>query len=86
MGEYCWLGAGSVILPNVTLGPFTIVGAGSVVSRSVPDGYCIVVGNPARIVRKLEPDACIRHKSAHEYHGFIPKSEFEEFRAKELRI
>jgi UDP-2-acetamido-3-amino-2,3-dideoxy-glucuronate N-acetyltransferase len=54
------LGAGSVILPNVTIGRFALVGAGAVVTRSVPD-HGLVVGNPAHLVgyvcqcgRKLE--------------------------------
>jgi acetyltransferase-like isoleucine patch superfamily enzyme len=54
------IGAGSIILPNVTIGAFALVGAGSVVTRSVPD-QGLVYGNPARLagyvcrcVRKLE--------------------------------
>jgi acetyltransferase-like isoleucine patch superfamily enzyme len=43
------IGAGSVILPGVTIGRFALVGAGAVVTRSVPD-HAIVVGNPARRV------------------------------------
>lgn len=43
------LGAGSVILPNVTIGRFALVGAGAVVTRNVPD-HGLVVGNPARLV------------------------------------
>ncbi len=42
------VGAGSVILPNVTIGRFAMVGAGSVVTRAVPD-YGLVYGNPARL-------------------------------------
>lgn len=41
------IGAGSVVLPGVTIGRFAMVGAGSVVTRDVPD-YSIVFGNPAR--------------------------------------
>lgn len=41
------IGAGSIILPNVTIGTFALVGAGSVVTRSVPD-HALVYGNPAR--------------------------------------
>lgn len=42
------IGAGSTIVPNVTIGAFAMVGAGSVVTRSVPD-QALVYGNPARI-------------------------------------
>lgn len=53
LGENCWIGMNSVILPGVTLGPNTVVGAGSIVTRSFPDGYRIIAGNPARSIRKL---------------------------------
>jgi acetyltransferase-like isoleucine patch superfamily enzyme len=41
------IGAGAIILPNVTVGRFAMVGSGSVVTRDVPD-YALVAGNPAR--------------------------------------
>lgn len=53
IGEKCWIGMNSVILPGVILGPHTVVGAGSVVTKSFVDGYCIVAGNPAKIIRKI---------------------------------
>jgi acetyltransferase-like isoleucine patch superfamily enzyme len=43
------LGAGSLILPNVTVGRFALVGAGAVVCRDVPD-HGLVVGNPAHLI------------------------------------
>ncbi len=42
------LGAGSVIVPGVTIGEFAMVGAGSVVTRDVPP-HALVTGNPARV-------------------------------------
>lgn len=42
------VGAGSIVLPNVTIGSFALIGAGSVVTRSVPD-HGLVYGNPARL-------------------------------------
>ena len=56
IGEHCWIGMNSVILPGVILGHHTVVGAGSVVTRSFPDGNCVIAGNPAHIIRKLEID------------------------------
>lgn len=42
------LGAGVVVLSDVTIGVFAMVGAGAVVTKDVPD-YGLVVGNPARL-------------------------------------
>lgn len=42
-----WIGAGAIILPNVTVGRCAIVGAGSVVTKDVPP-YTIVAGSPAK--------------------------------------
>lgn len=52
IGNNCWLGAGVIILPGVTLGDNVVVGAGSVVTKDVPDN-AVVVGNPARVLRVL---------------------------------
>ena len=53
IGEKCWIGMNSVILPGVELGPHTIVGAGSVVTKSFVDGHCVIAGNPAKVIRHL---------------------------------
>lgn len=53
IGEECWIGMNSVILPGVILGSHTIVGAGAVVTKSFPDGNCIIAGNPASIIKRL---------------------------------
>lgn len=49
----CWIGAGVIILPNITIGKSSIVGAGSVVTKDVPPDV-VVVGSPARIIKKLK--------------------------------
>jgi len=41
------IGAGSIILPGVTIGRFAMIGAGSLVTHDVVD-FAIVFGNPAR--------------------------------------
>ena len=46
------IGAGSTILPGITIGVNAVVGAGSVVTKSIPDNE-LWFGNPARFVRKI---------------------------------
>jgi acetyltransferase-like isoleucine patch superfamily enzyme len=49
----CYLGAGCLILPGVTVGERAVVGAGAVVTRDVPPGK-IALGVPARVVRDVD--------------------------------
>src|SRR5881409_4109728 len=49
IGDNCFIGAHSIILPGVTIGDSCIVAAASVVVRDVPAGS-LVTGNPARVV------------------------------------
>ena len=48
-----WIGAGSIILPGVTVGENAVVGAGSVVTKDV-EANTVVAGNPARKIKVLE--------------------------------
>ncbi len=50
IGENCFIGGRSLILPGVEIGDHCVVGAGSVVTKSVPP-RSIVAGNPARVIR-----------------------------------
>lgn len=54
IGQKCWVGMNTVILPGVTLADHTVVAAGSVVTKSFPEGWVVIAGNPARIIRKIE--------------------------------
>ena len=47
-----WIGAGVVILPNVTIGQNSIIGAGSIVTKNV-ESNSIYVGNPAKKIKDL---------------------------------
>ena len=51
IGDRCWIGMNSVILPGVVLGNNVTVGAGSVVTKSFEQGNCVFVGSPARIIK-----------------------------------
>ncbi len=56
IGDNCWIGMNSVILPGVVLGDHTIVGAGAVVTKSFPEGECVIAGVPAKLIKKLEKE------------------------------
>ena len=53
IGDGCWLGARSVILPGVKMPRKTLVAAGSVVAKSVADEQVLVAGVPAVVKKKL---------------------------------
>ena len=50
IGDNVFIGAESVVLPNVKIGNNVIVGANSVVSKDVPDNV-VIAGNPARTMK-----------------------------------
>lgn len=52
IGRNCWLGAGVLVMPGVTIGDNTVIGAGSVVTKDIPSGV-IAVGNPCRVLREI---------------------------------
>ena len=52
IGRNCWLGAGVIVMPGVTIGDNTVIGAGSVVTKDIPSGV-VAVGNPCRVLRPI---------------------------------
>ena len=89
IGDYCFIGAHSILLPGVELGSHTIVGAGSVVTKSFRQGNVVIAGNPAQVIcpienfRKKKKSICINldkdnlraHKQ--EYLMSLPETMFE---------
>lgn len=57
IGENCWLGMNTVLLPGVCLGDNTVVAAGAVVNSSHPEGWCVLAGTPARVIKLIEKPA-----------------------------
>lgn len=54
IGNNCFIGMNSIILPGVKLANNTIVGSGSVVTKSCLIEGKIIVGNPARVVSDVK--------------------------------
>lgn len=52
IGKNCWLGAGVIVVPGVTIGNNVVIGAGSVVTKDVPDNV-VAVGNPCKVLREI---------------------------------
>lgn len=49
VGDYVYIGNGSIIMPGVTIGNHVLIAAGSVVTKSIPSDV-VVGGNPAKII------------------------------------
>jgi len=86
IGKYCWIGMNAVILPGVKIGDFTIVAAGSIVTKSFEEGHVLIGGVPAKPIKSLNPNDCIRHESIKKYNGYIKHEVFDEYRKSFLKI
>lgn len=53
IGKNCWLGAGVIVVPGVSIGDDTVIGAGSVVTKDIPSGV-VAVGNPCRVIKEVK--------------------------------
>ena len=53
IGNNVFIGANSIILPNVKIGNNCIIGAGSLITSDIPENV-IVAGNPAKVICSVE--------------------------------
>ena len=52
IGKNCWLGAGVLVMPGVTIGDNSVIGAGSVVTKDIPSNV-VAVGAPCKVLREI---------------------------------
>ena len=52
IGKNCWIGAGAIVVPGITIGDHTVIGAGSVVTKDIPANV-VAVGNPCKVLREI---------------------------------
>lgn len=54
IGNHCFLGMGTIVLPGVSIADDCIVGAGSVVTKSFLEPGSVIAGNPAKKLCTIE--------------------------------
>ena len=52
IGRNCWLGAGVIVLPGITIGDNSVIGAGSIVTKDIPANV-VAYGNPCKVIREI---------------------------------
>ena len=52
IGKNCWLGAGVIVLPGVSVGDNSVIGAGSVVTKDIPPNV-VALGTPCKVIREI---------------------------------
>lgn len=55
IGKNCWIGAGVIVVPGVTIGDNVVIGAGSIVTKDIPSNS-LAVGNPCRGLREVNEE------------------------------
>lgn len=73
IGDNCFIGANSVILPGVTLANNIVVAAGSVVTKSFFENNIIIGGNPAKKITTYDKSLEKNIKYAHNVKGMSAK-------------
>ena len=53
IGDRCWIGANSIIMPGVTIGNNSVIGAGSVVTKDIPENV-VAFGSPCHVYRQID--------------------------------
>ena len=67
LGDYCFVGTGSIFLPNTGLPSHSILGAGAVLTSKFHDEFWLYGGTPAKAVQPLSRDLLYFHRKK----GFI---------------
>lgn len=62
IGKNCWLGAGVIVMPGVSIGDNSVIGAGSIVTKDIPSNV-VAYGNPCKVIRPIsDKDKEFYHK------------------------
>lgn len=75
IGNNVFVGARTIILPNVKIGDNVVIGSGSIVTKDI-ESNSVVVGNPARKISSLDEYI----KKNKEIYNIVGKSSFEQIK------
>lgn len=67
IGEYCFVGTGTILLAGSSLPDYSVLGAGSILNKAHTEAYLLYAGNPARAVKSLPQDMAYFRRST----GFV---------------
>ena len=67
IGEYCFVGTGSILLGGSVLPNYCVLGASSILNKAFTDTHHLYAGNPARVVKALPKDLAYFHRTK----GFV---------------
>ena len=67
IGEYCFVGTGSVLLGGSALPDYSVLGASSLLNKQYADPYFLYAGNPARPIKQLPKEMAYFMRST----GFV---------------
>lgn len=77
IGDHCFIGCNTTILPGVTIPNGTIVAAGSVVTKSIHEDGIVIGGNPAKKICSVEEYVSKNEKFFLTLHGKDPDTKKE---------
>lgn len=84
VGENCFIGCRTTILPNVNIGNNTIIGAGSLVNSSIPDNV-VAAGVPCKVICTLE-EYRKKHKNEFLYMVSLPYDKKKNYLLEKFRL
>ena len=65
IGEYCFVGTGSILLGGSVLPDYSVLGAGSVLNKAYTESHCLYAGNPARPVKSIKDAEYFQRTTGH---------------------
>ena len=83
IGENCFIGCRTTILPNVKIGDNTIIGAGSIVTKDIPSNS-VACGVPCKVICSID-EYINKHKEDFEYMVSMPKQDKKKYLLKKFK-